>query len=91
MTFNLLSLEEKDYEQSFFSNKSSTTYAKYYNEINYIGKQIKSSLIYKDYVLAKSLQKQVEKMQDRLIVSLASEVLRQRAYAEYGESPIKCK
>lgn len=91
MTFNLLSLDIKDVEQSFFSNTSTETYAKYFKEINYIAKQIKSSTIYKDYVLAKSLKMQVEKMQEKLIINLASSYVRQTAYALYGISQNKCK
>ena len=56
-----------------------------------MGKQIKSSTSYKDYVLAKSLKMQVEKMEEKLLTSIVSKVIRHRAFSLYGISTNRCK
>lgn len=84
-------MDVKDYKNSFFFNQSSEVYAKYYAEINFIGNQIKTPEMYKEYIMTKSLQMQVEKVQKNLITSIASKIIRQKSLAVYGKSLPKCK
>ena len=55
IAFNLFSTDSKDYRNSFFYNQSSEVYSRFFTEINFIGKQIKTPEMYKEYILTKSL------------------------------------
>jgi hypothetical protein len=47
--------------------------------------------MYKDYILSKSLQKQVSKVETNLITNIAAKVIQSKSKALYGNSLPKCK